>query len=223
MRTSRYTAFVLLALGSAPLALAQSTGAAKDDPDHPVQGAGSLPTGWSARPDGEGQVSNVKFVTMEPGYHLTLGPATILYRDKDRANGPFHTLAKFTQTKKLKHAEGYGLFIGGQSLAGKDQKYTYFLVRDDGSYLIKRRDGDNTSEISKGWTAHPAVKKGDAQGKATNLLEIDAKQNPSKVEFKVNGQPVYSMDAKAANTKGIVGLRVNHNLDVHIEDFDLHQ
>jgi hypothetical protein len=23
--------------------------------------------------------------------------------------------------------------------------------------------------------------------------------------------------------KGIVGLRVNHNLDVHIEDFDLHQ
>ena len=53
---------------------------------------------------------------MEPGYHLTLGPATILYREKDQANGPFHTLATFDQMKKLKHSEGYGLFMGGQAL-----------------------------------------------------------------------------------------------------------
>jgi hypothetical protein len=125
--------------------------------------------------------------------------------------------------KKLKHSEGYGLFMGGQSLAGKAQKYTYFLVRDDGSYLIKRRDGENTSEVSKGWTAHPAVKKSDAEGKATNLLEIDAKQNPNKIDFKVNGKIVHSADAKDMDIKGIVGLRVNHNLDVHIQDFDLHQ
>jgi len=222
MKTSRYVAFVTLALLNAPPAPAQSN-AGKDDPDHPVQGGGSLPAGWTARPDGQGEMANVKFVTMEPGYHLTLGPATILYREKDKATGPFHTLAKFNQTKKLKHSEGYGLFMGAQALAGKDQKYTYFLVRDDGSYLIKRRDGDNTSDISKGWTAHPAVKKGDAQGKASNLLEIDAKQNPSKVEFKVNGQTVHRMDAKQLSAKGIVGLRVNHNLDVHIEDFALHQ
>ena len=64
----------------------------------------------------------------------------------DRANGPFHTLATFHQMKKLEHAEGYGLFMGGQALDGKGQKYTYFLVRDDGKYLIKRRDGEKTSE-----------------------------------------------------------------------------
>lgn len=222
MRISRYVAFVTLALLNAPQATAQSN-AGKDDPDHPVPGGGSLPGGWTARPDGPGEVANVKFVTMEPGYHLTLGPATILYREKDKATGPFHTLAKFSQMKKLKHSEGYGLFIGGQALAGKDQKYTYFLVRDDGSFLIKRRDGDKTSDISKGWTAHPAVKKGDAQGKAANLLEIDAKLNANKVDFKVNGQTVHTMDPKELNAKGIVGLRVNHNLDVHIEDFALHQ
>ena len=139
---------------------------------------------------------------MEPGYHVTLGPATILYRKTDRANGPFHTLATFHQMKKLEHSEGYGLFIGGQTLDGKAQKYTYFLVRDDGSYLIKRREGDKTSEVSKGWTAHPAVKKGDAAGKTTNLLEIDAKQNPNKVDFKVNGQTVYSADAKSMDAQG---------------------
>jgi hypothetical protein len=223
MYTALYTSALGLALLTAPALVAQSTSSAKEDPDKPVQGGGSLPAGWSARTDKEGQLANVKFVTMEPGYHLTLGPATILYRQKDHAKGPFHTLARFDQMKKLKHSEGYGLFIGGQSLAGKDQKYTYFLVRDDGSYLIKRRDGEATTDVSKGWTAHPAVKKGDAQGHASNLLEIDAKQNPNKVDFKVNGQTVHSADAKNTNIKGIVGLRVNHNLDVHIQDFDLHQ
>ena len=223
MYAALYTSVIGLTLCTAPVVVAQSATAGREDPDKAVQGGGSLPASWSARPDKEGQVANVKFVSMEPGYHLTLGPATILYRQKDRAKGPFHTLAKFSQTKKLRHSEGYGLFMGGQSLAGQDQKYTYFLVRDDGSYLIKRRNGETTSQLSKGWTAHPAVKKSDAEGKASNLLEIDAKQNPNKIDFKVNGQTVHTADAKEIDIKGIVGLRVNHNLDVHVQDFDLHQ
>jgi hypothetical protein len=188
-----------------------------------VEGGGVLPAGWSGRPDGTGDLKSVKFVTMEPGYHLTLGPATILYRDKDLAQGPFHTLATFHQMKKLKHSEGYGLFFGGENLTGGDQRYVYFLVRDDGKYLIKRREGTKTTEISKGWTASSAVKKGDAQGRTTNLLEIDAKQDPSKVGFKVNGTTVHTADAKSLSTKGIVGLRANHNLDLHVEGFELHQ
>ena len=224
MHTSGFVAGLLLALIQSPFAAAQSTGQAqKDHPDHAVQGGGALPAGWSARPDGTGDLKSVKFVTMEPGYHLTLGPATLLYRKSDRANGPFHTLATFHQMKKLEHAEGYGLFMGGQALDGKGQKYTYFLVRDDGTYLIKRRDGDKTSEVSRGWTAHPAVKKGNAEGKTTNLLEIDAKQNPRKIDFKVNGQTVYTADAANTPVNGIVGLRANHNLDLHVEGFDLHQ
>jgi hypothetical protein len=191
--------------------------------DHAVKGGGTLPAGWSARPDADGDVKSIKFVVMEPGHHLTLGSATILYREADRATGPFHTLATFHQMKKLEHAEGYGLFFGGQDLAGPNQKYTYFLVRDDGKYLIKRREGKKTGEITKGWITHPAIKKGNAQGQTTNLLEIDAKRDPSKVEFKVNGKTVYSGDPKTMNLKGIVGLRANHNLDLHVEGFALHQ
>jgi hypothetical protein len=220
----RTTAFVILALLSVNLSSGQAQSAdPARDPDKAVSGGGALPAGWSARPDGSADVKNVKFVTMAPGYHLTLGPATILYRDTDRAEGAFHTLAKFHQMKKLKHSEGYGLLMGGQNLAGKDQTYTYFLVRDDGTYLIKRREGDKTSDISKGWTAHPAIKKGDADGKATNLLEIDAKLDASRIDFKVNGQTVHSAKPGEMSTRGIVGLRANHNLDLHIEDFDLHQ
>jgi hypothetical protein len=200
-----------------------SDSSSHSDQDRSVAGGGVLPSGWSGRPDEGGDLQNVKFVTMEPGYHLTLGPATILYREKDRASGPFHTLATFHQMKKLKHAEGYGLFFGGENLTAGDQRYLYFLVRDDGKYLIKRREGANTSEISKGWTASPAIKKADAQGRTTNLLEVDAKQDPTKVSFKVNGTTVHTADAKTMNTKGIVGLRVNHNLDLHVEGFDLHR
>jgi hypothetical protein len=224
MRTSGFAACLVLALINGPFAAAQSQDQTqKDHSDHAVQGGGTLPAGWSARPDGTGDLKSVKFVTMEPGYHLTLGPATILYREEDRANGPFHTLATFHQMKKLEHAEGYGLFFGGESLTGGEQRYIYFLVRDDGKYLIKRRDGANTSEITKGWTTNPAIKKGDAQGRTTNLLEIDAKRDPTKVSFKVNGTTVHTADAKSMRTKGIVGLRANHNLDLHVEGFAVHQ
>jgi len=194
---------------------------AMGDPDKAVTGGGTLPAGWSARTDKAAPMTNVKFAPMGPGFHVTLGPATILYRETDRANGPFHTLATFTQTKAPTHAEGYGLFIGGQSLNAPTQQYTYFLVRGDGKYLIKRRDGENTSVITD-WTDSPAVVKADSAGKTTNMLEIDNKSDPSKVTFKVNGQAVHTMPADAT-TKGIVGLRVNHNLDVHISGFALHQ
>ena len=204
-------------------AASQSLDSATSKPLGTIQLAAALPPGWTARPDDGGDPSKIRFVTMEPGYHLTLGPATILYRAEDLAKRPFHTLATFRQMKKPRHPEGYGLFIGGKQLEGKNQTYTYFLVREDGAYLIKQRKGDSTSEVTKGWTSSPAVKKADAQGKATNLLEIDAKQDPQKVDFRVNGQSVYSTAADRIDLTGIVGLRVNHTLDVHIEGFAVHQ
>ena len=222
MRASLTTAALLAAL-TLPLA-AQENGHSHshDDPDHPAAGGGALPAGWSARAD-RGDASGASITQMGSGLHVTTGPAVILYRADKAGNGPFHTLATFTQTKPSAHPEGYGLFVGGKSLDGKDQQYTYFLIRQDGSYLIKRRQGENTSDVSKGWVPSPAVKKPDAGGKATNLLEVDHKSDPAKVRFLVNGQEVYATDAKAMQTDGDVGLRVNHNLDVHVEGFDVHR
>jgi hypothetical protein len=39
----------------------------------------------------------------------------------------------------------------------------------------------------------------------------------------VNGQTVYTADASSIDHKGIVGLRANHNLDIHIEGFAVHR
>jgi hypothetical protein len=212
----------LLSLLATPL-VAQAGARDTADPDRPVAGGSTLPAGWSMRTDAKGDAKNVKVVRMGEGLHVTVGPAIILYREDTRGTGPFHTLATFTQTKPGEHAEGYGLFFGGKDLQSEAQSYTYFLVRQDGSYLIKRRDGAKTSDVSKGWTAHPAVKQPQAGGSATHLLEVDNKVDPSKVTFKVNGQEVYTADAKGMNVNGVVGLRVNHNLDLHIEGFDVHR
>jgi hypothetical protein len=193
------------------------------DHDHAVAGGGTVPAGWSVRTDDNAPIANVKVAPMGTGIHVTLGPAIILYRAQHVGKGPFHTLATFTQTKPTTHAEGYGLFYGGQSLDGAAEQYTYFLVRQDGKFLVKRREGEQTTEVTKGWVASAAVHQPDAKGPSTNKLEIDNKRDPSKVVFLVNGEPVYSLDAKATATDGAVGLRVNHNLDLHIDGFDVHR
>ena len=186
---------------------------------------GAAPAGWTVRADGKGAAGagGAKVDAMGQGIHVTTGPAVIVYKADTRGSGPFHTLATFTQTKPSAHPEGYGLLFGGQGLEGAGQKYFYFLVRQDGSFLIKRRDGEKTSDISKGWVPHEAVKRADGKGSVTNRLEVDNKVDPAKLAFQVNGQTVHSMEAAGLDLDGIVGLRVNHNLDVHVEGFDVHR
>jgi hypothetical protein len=215
----------LLSSLALPLAAqgSDSAGHHHDDADHPVAGGGTVPAGWTVRADDKGDPKNVKVVTMGKGLHVTLGPAIILYRAEDNGAGPFHTLATFTQTKKVSHPEGYGLFFGGKDLTGAGQKYTYFLVRQDGSYLVKSRDGEKTTEVTKGWVNSKAVHQPDDKGAATNMLEVDAKRDPAKVSFKVNGETVHTVDASSLDLKGIVGIRANHHLDLHVEGFAVHR
>jgi hypothetical protein len=215
MRFAR--ALSLLLLLASPLAAQARKPAKPADPDRPVKGGGSLPAGWSARTDDDGKEADVKFVTMDKGYHVTLGPATILWRAADKVDAPFHAVALFTQTRPTQHAEGYGLFVGGQDLGGGGEKYTYFLIRQDGKFLIKKRDGGATSNITSSWTAHPAILRPNSAGQSTNRLEVTVGRN--RLAFAVNGKEVYTADPRLIDAKGIVGLRVNHNLDVHIDGF----
>lgn len=193
----------------------------KDDPDKAVAGGGVLPAGWSARADRDVPLTNVKFSKMGEGWHFTLGPATVVYRETDKASGNYHVAATFTQTKAPMHPEAYGVFIGGSDLKGDGQKYSYFLVRGDGRFLVKRRNGANATNVTEGWTENAAVNKVDANGKATNEFGVGV--SGGKVSFTVNGKEVYSGDAANLDATGIVGLRVNHNLDVHVTGFAIHK
>jgi hypothetical protein len=202
---------------STPAAPAAATHNA--DPDHMVAGTG-LPAGWAGRTDRGQPLSGAKFEAMGTGFHVTTGPAVILYRATDRAAAGWHTLATFTQMKAPMHPEAYGMFVAGNALDADGQSYIYVLVRGDGTYLIKRRVGATVTAIVD-WTPSPAVNKADSAGKATNKIEVQS--SGGKLTFTINGTKVYEMAATPAETAGNVGLRVNHNLEVHVEGFALHQ
>lgn len=210
-----------VAFCAAALSLGMSRASyAQADPDRPVTGGGTMPAGWHARTDGNRPMANVKFEPMGVGNHVTLGPAAIFWRDADTASGSYRVEAKvwqFPSDTKRDHREGFGLFIGGGNLDGAGQRYTYFLIRDDGMFLVKRRQGDSTWTV-QAWTASPAIKNpapDAAAGSSTeNALALTV--SGAGVSFLVNGQEVYKGAAADIGTDGVYGFRMNHNLNVHL-------
>jgi hypothetical protein len=220
MMVRRSLGVLALALVAAAPLGAQTNGGRERDPDIRA-GGGALPAGWAGRTDRPtAKLEDAKFVTMGPGFHVTSGPAAIYWRDANTTSGPFTATATFTQTKAPAHPEAYGLFFMGRSLDGADQSYAYFLVRGDGKVLVKHRAGTEVHTILD-WTDNAAVHRQDAAGKATNTLTVDASKADS-VRLLVNGAPVAALPlAHLGSTDGVVGLRVNHNLDVHVADFSV--
>ena len=82
--------------------------------------------------------------------------------------------------------------------------------------MIKRRAGADTPTVVD-WTDSAAIKKPDSSGKMSNTLSIEVGKD--KVRFLVNGTEVTSVDAAKVDTAGTPGLRVNHNLNLHVEGF----
>ena len=190
------------------------------DMDKKIKG-GPLPAGWMGRTDDKtAKIDEAKFVTMGKGYHVTSGPAAIYWNAKDKVNGPFTATATLSQTKAGEHPEAYGVFFAGKNLEAANQTYFYFIVRGNGQFMVNHRAGSDVHKIV-GWTDNAAIKKADAKGAATNTLTVDASKADS-VRLKVNGTQVAALSAKDVSGNGdIVGLRVNHNLDVHVGEFSV--
>ena len=209
------TTLSLLALSAAPL-VAQGA----NDPTHKVEG-GALPAGWMGRTDKPtDKLTDAKFVAMGSGFHATSGPAAIYWNPKNVVTGPFTATTTVTQTKAPTHPEAYGIFFMGKDLDTPQQNYAYFLVRGDGKYMVNHRAGAELHKIIP-WTDNAAVNKADASGKATNKLTVDATKADS-VRLLVNDKQVAALPmSHLGKTDGLVGLRVNHNLDVHIGDLTI--
>ncbi len=198
-----------------------------NDPTTKVTGSG-LPAGWMLRFDParrgpEPKPTDVNFRAMGNGWHLNSGPAAIYYRTADAQTGDFTVSATISQAKSSNH-EAYGIFIGGKDLQTANQNYTYFVIRPvDGRFLINHRssDGRPTSLVAYGDAPDPAIHADDpSTGAATNTLAI--RVAGGMVHFLVNGKEVKVLKASELDggaTDGLVGLRLNHNLDVHIADF----
>jgi hypothetical protein len=180
------------------------------------------PKGWKMRVDKSTSASDpdapgdIKFVTMGSGFHATNPAAAVYWNPSNTASGAYTVKGTFILQKPSGHTNYYGLVFGGSDLEGAQQSYTYFLVAQNGAWLIKRRNGEATENVAR--NPNDAVKKPGSDGKSTNALEV--RVGADKVDFVVNGTVVYSA-AKSAipKTDGIYGIRVNHLLEVHIDDF----
>jgi hypothetical protein len=181
------------------------------------------PKGWKMRVDHSTSASDpdapgdIKFVTQGSGFHATNPQAAVYWTPSDTASGNYTLHGTFTLMKPSGHTNYYGIVFGGGDLEGAQQSYTYFLVAQNGTFLIKKRTGDSTSNVVNR-APSDAVKKPGDDGKSTNMLEV--RVGADKVDFVVNGTVVNSQPKSAiGKTDGIYGIRVNHLLEVQIDNF----
>jgi len=188
--------------------------------------AAQAPAGWQVRIDKSTEandpddVPNVKVTTTGKGFRVTGGPAGTYWNSASRATGNFTARATFRLMKPSGHTNYYGLIIGGEDLATAKQRYTYFLVAQNGSYIIRTRTGETLQDVQSR-TMHAAVSQPGADGTSTNALEVRVSGN--QVAFVVNGTVVHTAPrtGAVAQTDGLAGVRVNHQLDVEVEGFQL--
>lgn len=205
--------------------------AQQPDPDKPVPENLAVPSEWEVRLDNpdddvtigaDSESSDIYFVNMKPGWHITTGPRAIFWHPASDAEGTYRAHTKIYLFDPEGRNEAFGLFFGGQNLKEENQTYTYFLLRNSGEYLIKKRIGDDT-EVVKDWTKTTAMSVYDesTESSVPNTLSIEVGED--EVRFFVNGEQVDTMPKDGLDTEGFVGLRVNHRLNLHIEDFGVEE
>lgn len=160
----------------------------------------------AADPD---DVPDVGLVAAGTGFQVNTGPAAVVWNPANTADGSYTLKGTFTLQKPSSHTNYYGLIFGGHDLEAAEQRYYYFMVAQNGMFMVKAREGSATRELIGG-TAHAAVVRPNAAGTSVNTLEV--RVQPQQVAYLVNGTQVHTTprSAMGAGVDGIWGVRVNH-------------
>ena len=224
MKFLSITLLMLLLIGSSAF---EEIKAQQPDPQNPVPENLAVPSEWEVRLDNpdesvtigsDPESADIYFVNMKPGWHITTGPRAIFWHPASTAEGTYKAHTKIHLFDPKGRNEAFGLFFGGENLKEENQTYTYFLLRNSGEYLIKKRVGNET-RLVKDWTKTDAMVQytDTTQSSVPNTLSVEVGEEA--VTFYVNGRQVDTIAKDQVDTAGYVGLRVNHRLNLHIEDF----
>lgn len=178
--------------------------------------AAQAPAGWLERVDAStdaadpDDVPNVTVTTVANGFEVRNGPAVTLWNPANTATGNYTLEGTFTLLQPSGHVNYYGLVYGGSGLEGAQQSYIYFLVAQNGSFIIRHRANNETVHDIIGRTVNSAVTQPDANGQSVNRLQVRVGANDT--QFVVNGTVVHTAPktGMAGRTDGLYGVRVNH-------------
>ncbi|MEO5897906.1 MAG: hypothetical protein ABIS06_19640 [Vicinamibacterales bacterium] len=211
------------------VALAACTVSAQDA-DRKVAGGGITAKGWQGKIDpgkqNEGKsINDSKFMEMDGGLHLQVGPAAVYWNPANTATGDYMVKATFKETKVASdHPHPYGLFIGGSKLDTETPSFVYCVAYGNGDALVRGFSEGKVVQVSKR-APSPAVNKAAADGGVTQEIAWSVKGD--KAECMVNGTVVASLPkadlvgpGKLESTDGVYGIRVSHNLDVLVTGFE---
>jgi hypothetical protein len=224
----RYIAVVVLAVCAAAPLIAQS------------------PDGWKVRVDRSTNASDpdaagdVTFTSIPGGYHAVNPAAAVFWNPANTASATYTVTGTFKLMEPSGHANYYGLVFGGADLESTDQHYLYFLIAQNGTFLIKLRAGDREpdpnapsrrgrggglvpiTEDIVGRTASDAVRQPGEDGTSENTLEVRVMAD--SIDYVVNGTVVHTTPkaGPTAGTDGIAGIRINHQMNVQITGFEIH-
>src|SRR5580698_2641448 len=133
--------------------------------------AAQAPKGWKTRVDRSAAASDpdaqgdIKFIVMGTGFHATNPQAAVYWNPANTASGTYTLKGSFTLMKPSGHTNYYGLVFGGSALDGPEQSYVYCVVAQNGTWLIKSRNGEATANVAPK-APNEIVKKPDDTGKS---------------------------------------------------------
>jgi hypothetical protein len=175
------------------------------------------PASWRVRPDTPGPDSAVAYVTMPPGWHITTGPAALLYDPANAATGRFAVEAEIFLFPGQSQ-EGYGLFLGGTDLEGGSPSWIAFLVRRDGGARIEQRTARQTTPLVEAVGGN-AVKPHPGEGTAKNVLRVSVE--PDSIRFEANGSRIATLPRGELPLDGIFGFRIGAGNNMHVSQLDV--
>lgn len=166
-------------------------------------------------PGGKTEPGQWWFVAMPPGWHVTTGPATVLYHPDYQTKGNFAVEAEIYLFPGESQEE-YGVFLGGKGLGPTETpSYVTFVGRRDGKGAIIRRGGTPIVD----WKANDAILPNATKDPVKNVLRVDV--NANDIVFTANGKEVAKIPRAGLNLDGHFGFRFGRDINVHASRLDL--
>lgn len=211
-------------------ALGSAQGAAQaGDASKAVAGGGIMVPGWMAAVDpkeaGAGATAAMaKLVKEGNDLKVTTGPAIAYYNPANVATGSYTVKATFTEKEFMglnSHSHPYGLFIGGNDLAGSNATYMYCTAYGDGRFIARLFNPAIVNLNGRG-EANPSINKAPAKGQPV-VQEIAITVTPENVQCSINGTVVGTYAradvvgaGKLKSTDGVYGIRFGHNTEATV-------